>query len=235
MTTQTQGFPDSEGFAIIPRFISADAADELSRAIECASGDGIIRRGQVIFGIRNLLRVVPETRALAQSPQMRALVESALNREAKPVRGIFFDKTPQTNWGVAWHQDLTIPLQEKIEVEDFGPWSVKAGVWHALAPASVLERMLTVRIHLDDAEAHNGALRVMPGSHLHGRLSDEQIEQWECTGSPVTCAVKKGDALLMRPLLLHSSYSAVNPDHRRVIHLEFATGRLPGGLNWHTP
>jgi ectoine hydroxylase-related dioxygenase (phytanoyl-CoA dioxygenase family) len=223
------------GFLILSQFISPSVADNLIEKIDGTTGTDIIRRRQVTYGIRNLPRVVPEIRVLAESTRMRALTASILGNQARLVRGIFFDKTPQTNWGVAWHQDLAIPVQKKMEVAGFGPWSVKAGVWHALAPASVLERMLTIRIHLDNAGEQNGALHVLRGSHLQGKLSDEEVEQWQNQQRPVICSVKKGDALLMRPLLLHTSYSSASPDHRRVIHLEFAVDDLPGELKWHVP
>jgi ectoine hydroxylase-related dioxygenase (phytanoyl-CoA dioxygenase family) len=96
----------------------------------------------------------------------------------------------------------------------------------------VLERMLTVRLHLDDCGVDNGPLRVLRSSHAHGWLTDEQIERWEQTGEEVGCLVPKGGALLMRPLLLHASRRAEKPRHRRVIHLEYAADPLPHGLKW---
>ncbi len=177
--------------------------------------------------------MVPAIRTLAESDSIRSLAEPVLGHDAIIVRGIFFDKTPETNWSVAWHQDLAIAVQRKIEVAGFGPWSVKAGVPHALAQATVLEQMLAIRIHLDNTTESNGALRVFPGSHRFGRMSDEEIERWEQTGTSVTCAVSKGGVLALRPLLLHASSSSQHPAHRRVVHLEFANGQLPGGLEWH--
>ena len=99
-------------------------------------------------------------------------------------------------------------------------------------PVAVLERMLTVRLHLDDCGADNGPLRVVRGSHAHGRLTDGQAKRWEQTGEVVACLVPKGGALLMRPLLLHASAPAEAPRHRRVIHLEYAADPLPHGLRW---
>jgi ectoine hydroxylase-related dioxygenase (phytanoyl-CoA dioxygenase family) len=166
---------------------------------------------------------------------VRSIVEPLLGREAFVARAIFFDKTPLTNWGVAWHQDLAIAVCRKIETEGFGPWSVKAGVPHAYAPAWVLERMLTIRLHLDDTLITNGALRVLPGSHCCGRISDEEIEEWRQTREAVICEVVKGGILAMRPQLLHSSQPSQQHQpgaHRRIIHLEFASGKLPNGLEW---
>jgi len=41
----------------------------------------------------------------------------------------------------------------------------------------LLEQMLAARIHLDDCDETNGALRVLRGTHRLGRLSSERIQQ----------------------------------------------------------
>jgi hypothetical protein len=94
-------------------------------------------------------------------------------------------------------------------------------------------RELALRFHLDDTEEESGVLRVIPGSHKHGRLSAVEIERIKRETRAVKCSVKKGDVLAMRPLLLHSSSSANATSHRRVIHLEFSSMELPGGLEWY--
>ena len=93
--------------------------------------------------------------------------------------------------------------------------------------------MLTLRLHLDDADETNGALRVLPGSHRQGRLSAERIREMRDQQSEFLCAVSAGDALLMRPLLLHSSGRSTSARHRRVLHIEYAAFTLTPGLNWH--
>ena len=148
------------------------------------------------------------------------------------MRSLFFDKTPDANWKVAWHQDLTIAVQQKMETQDFGPWSVKEGVVHVQPPASLLERMLTIRVHLDDCDSDNGPLQVLSDSHRHGKLTTEQISELRKIIEPATCTIERGGAVLMRPLLLHASSPARIPKHRRVVHLEFATEPLPNGLQW---
>jgi ectoine hydroxylase-related dioxygenase (phytanoyl-CoA dioxygenase family) len=144
---------------------------------------------------------------------------------------LLFDKPPEANWKVPWHQDLTIAVKEKRDTPGFGPWSIKAGVLHVQPPVAVLETMLAVRIHLDDCDESNGPLRVIPGSHLLGRLSTEQIREMSAPPA-VSCTVEAGGALLMRPLLLHASSASRSPLHRRVIHIEFASCDLPGELEW---
>ena len=170
--------------------------------------------------------------AFAYATHVRALVRRHVDGEPFPVRGIVFNKTADTSWAVPWHQDLNIAVRERVDVSGFGPWTVKAGVTHVQAPLSVLERMLTLRLHLDDATEENGALRVVPGSHRLGLLDPTRIEALRRGGREHLCAAKSGDVLLMRPLLLHASSKGTAPSARRVLHLEYASFELPGGLRW---
>jgi ectoine hydroxylase-related dioxygenase (phytanoyl-CoA dioxygenase family) len=182
--------------------------------------------------VRNLLDESKEVQDLASSEEIRALLEPLMGADFFPVRGILFDKIPDANWKVPWHQDLTIAVQERVDVEGFGPWSVKADVIHVQPPTTILEKMLTVRIHLDDCGEDNGALRVIAGSHLSGRIPEAEISSCRARGHEQICAVAAGGALLMRPLLLHASSPSRLPGHRRVVHLDFASATLPSGLRW---
>jgi ectoine hydroxylase-related dioxygenase (phytanoyl-CoA dioxygenase family) len=110
---------------------------------------------------------------------------------------------------------------------------MKAGIVHVQPPTEILDAMLTIRIHLDDCDENNGALRVIPKSHLHGRLNSSSIQNHKSAIPEQICCVPKGGALLMKPLLLHASSSAINPSHRRVIHIEYCAAELPCGLRWH--
>jgi ectoine hydroxylase-related dioxygenase (phytanoyl-CoA dioxygenase family) len=176
---------------------------------------------------------LPEIRQLVQTPEMRQLVEQFLGKNAFAVRGILFDKNSDANWKVVWHQDISIAIKEKIETAGFDPWTQKADVPHLQPPAEILERMLTVRMHLDECHANNGPLKVLLGSHRHGKLGAQEIAQWRQHVTETICEVPRGGALLVKPLLLHASAPAATPEHRRVIHLDFAVQNLPNGLQWH--
>jgi len=184
------------------------------------------------YGQRNLLRksVIQE---LARSREVRSLVASVLGPNCYAVKGILFNKTQKSNWKVPWHQDLTITVKDRVEVEGFGPWTIKSGVVNVQPPADVLGGILAMRIHLDANDHQNGPLRVIPGSHKHGRLTAEQIAKWDKSES-VECLIPRGGALVMRPLLLHASSACLLPKSRRVIHLEYSGEDLPSGLRWHT-
>lgn len=212
----------ANGFALVRGVLDAAEQQALREALGPVEGAG--RRG---------LLNRPEVGGLARSARLVQLVRPHVGGEPFPVRAIYFDKTPGANWGVVWHQDLTLAVAARVEVPGFGPWSVKNGIPHVQPPAEVLAGMLTVRLHLDDADEGNGALRVLAGSHLEGRLDTAAIEAWRARGPEVVCVAAAGDALLMRPLLLHASGRSTEARHRRVLHLEYAAVPLPGGLRWH--
>lgn len=221
-----------QGFAVVPDVLDEAQVAALIEATQTPATGNVSQR-ESIFAIRNLLEI-PAIRDLARSSEVRALVEPVLGSGAFAVRGIFFDKTPDANWKVVWHQDLSIAVQEKREVEGYGPWSVKAGAVHVQPPMAVLEKMVTVRLHLDECTLENGPLRVIPGSHQLGRLSAAQIAEQRQQNAEVTVPVPLGGALLMRPLILHASSPSQTPAHRRVVHIEFAAEELAGGLEWHS-
>jgi hypothetical protein len=146
---------------------------------------------------RNLLSV-PSVRALAMSRPVREIMEAVLGPECVAVRGIFFNKTRSSNWKVVWHQDLTIAVRERADVSGFGPWTMKAGIMHVQPPPEVMSGLLAIRLHVDESGIDNGPLRVIAGSHRKGRLSAEQIANWN-KETAVTCTVPKGGSTSHAP------------------------------------
>jgi len=223
---------EKNGFAIREGVLSRQNAAELVATLnKIAQSDSVRKRGGV-FAVRNLLDESLDARNLAISDSLRVLIEPVLGKYFFPVRGILFDKIPEANWKVPWHQDLTIAVRKRVEVDGFGPWSTKSDVLHVQPPAFILENMLSVRIHLDECGEENGALRVIPGSHCRGRISEDKIPSIRSGAKEVTCAVGIGGVLLMRPLLLHASSPSRVPGHRRVVHIDYASVSLPSSLQW---
>lgn len=222
---------EEKGFIIQKDVLGAETIERLiaesSRLKSLSSGS---RRNEAVYGVRNLLNLSPPVREFSQSAAVEKIVGKFLGKSARVVRAIYFDKVPEVNWKVPWHQDLTIAVREKRETEGFTAWTRKAEIWHVQPPARILEKMLTLRFHLDDADETNGALKVVAGSHKR-RLSSAEVQKMS---KPFTlCRASKGDVLLMRPLLVHSSSAGTKPKHRRVIHLEFAAESLPNNLSWY--
>jgi hypothetical protein len=221
MTGAVTANVDRDGFQLVTGILDEGTRRDLAEALGPA--DGAVRRG---------LLAAPVVAAFARSERLLELVRPFAGAAARPVRAIYFDKSPDANWLVPWHQDLTIAVRERVEGPGFGPWSVKEGVPHVQPPVELLARMLAIRLHLDDADESNGALRVQAGSHRCGRLGTEEIAEWRTRGAEVVCAAAAGDALLMRPLLLHASSKSMSSRSRRVLHIEYADFDLPGGMRW---
>lgn len=222
---------EDDGYAVREAVLTESQIDKLIDVLERRQdGDNLIRNGR-IFAVRNLLDLA-EIRELAISAEVRELAEAVLGEKAFAVRGILFDKIPEANWNVPWHQDVTIAVRAREDVEGFGPWSTKAGILHVQPPAQVLERMISIRLHLDACDESNGALHVLPGSHRAGRIAETDIPSIFERSNVHACVVGRGGALLMRPLLLHASSPSQVPAHRRVIHLDFACEQLQLPLRW---
>ncbi|KHL24310.1 phytanoyl-CoA dioxygenase [Croceibacterium mercuriale] len=160
------------------------------------------------------------------------IAAGVLGSASRPVRAILFDKTAETNWSLAWHQDRTICVQKKVDVHGFGPWTMKAGMQHVAPPFHLLTRMVTLRVHLDDVPATNAPLLIAPGSHTCGRIPVDKIEEVVKRCGTEVCIAEAGDVWLYATPILHASEAAEAPTHRRVLQLDFAAEDLPNGLEW---
>lgn len=183
------------------------------------------------FGLRSVLRRYPKLANLVITPKLTSLIHQ-IRPKTQVIRSIYFDKPPQANWIVNWHQDLTINLKEKKTLPEFKNWRVLPTRVVTQPPIEDLDTMFTLRIHLDDCTKQNGALRVIPRSHKAGIL-DVRNGLDHRFSRVYVCEVPKGGVLLMRPLILHSSKRTENEARRRVIHIEFSDYELPHGLEWH--
>lgn len=163
---------------------------------------------------------------------MGSLAALAADGPVRPVRILFFDKTPDANWAVPWHQDRSIAVNKRADMDGYGPWTVKNGVDHVEPPVAVLERMLTLRLFVDDCGSDNGPLLIAVGSHRHGRIPVKNVTDLVSRSEIFVGAGQAGDVLLMKTLAIHSSKRAIVPTHRRVLHVDYATADLPPPLEW---
>jgi ectoine hydroxylase-related dioxygenase (phytanoyl-CoA dioxygenase family) len=217
---------ERDGFAVFRGVVPAQQVEQLTDAVEEA------RTEQAAPGLRNLLNRCSTLKAFANSSVAFRIAQEILGVPPLPVRAILFDKTPASNWYVTWHQDLSIPVKNKVDSEGYGPWSMKDGILHVQPPAAILEQMVSLRIHLDACSEANGAIKFIAGSHRAGILEPDQLGLLRDNHVPVVCPAERGDIIAMRPLILHSSSTAEAPDHRRVLHLEYAGTPLPPGMEW---
>lgn len=225
---------ENKGFLLINSFLNDKEVSQLIKYLsKLNSLESANKKKNSVYGVRNLLNLAPVIREFADSEKVRQTVKFFIGNNAKPIRAIYFDKTPDVNWKVPWHQDLTISVKEKIEIEGFKAWTFKAGIQHVQPNDSILRNILTLRFHLDDADESNGALKVLAGTHREGRLNALEIKKAKLKANSFICKASKGDVLVMRPLLVHSSSAGSNPKNRRIIHIEFSAESLPNGLEWY--
>jgi hypothetical protein len=169
---------------------------------------------------------------LASTGCIGAVAASVLGEGAQPVRAILFNKSPKTNWSLAWHQDRTICVKEKRDAPDFGPWTVKSGMHHVAPPFELLAAMVTLRAHLDGVPATNAPLLIAPGSHNFGRIPVSDVDEIVRRCGTRACLAEEGDVWLYSTPILHASEATLAPASRRVLQVDFAAEPLPHGLEW---
>lgn len=202
---------------------ASDCLDEIGTALAGQPSD---RAGVRLHGIAALSEL------LAAAGPIGARITPFAGGQLRPVRAILFDKSAATNWSLAWHQDRTICVRECREIAGFGPWTVKSGLLHVAPPFALLERMVTIRIHLDDVPEDNAPLLIAPGSHRLGLVREDAIDAAVAACGTFACLAEAGDVWVYATPILHASAAAQTPRRRRVLQVDYAGFDLPGGLEW---
>lgn len=219
------------GFTVINTIFSPEEIDKISRVLEnIDTSKENFRKSEDLFAIRQFLKELPEIKDLIFNENIQRVVKEIFGEKYFVVKSIYFDKPETSNWYVAYHQDLTISVDKKLDVPDFGPWTTKQNQFAVQPPLPILENIYTIRIHLDNTDENNGALKVVPKSHSKGIYRPETID-WKVETEEI-CKVEKGGVMIMKPLTLHGSNRTTNGKKRRVIHIEFSDMELPEVLQW---
>jgi ectoine hydroxylase-related dioxygenase (phytanoyl-CoA dioxygenase family) len=219
------------GFATFDSIYTTEEVEIILEQIKKAnSNKETFRKSADLFAIRQFLKEVPASVDTIHNGNLKFILTQLLGDKYFVVKSIYFDKPKTSNWYVSYHQDLTISVDKKLVLNDFKFWTTKQNQFAVQPPLDILQKIVTVRIHLDDTDEDNGALKVIPKSHSKGIYRPETID-WTVE-SEISCGVSKGGIMLMRPLLLHSSCRTINDRQRRVIHIEFSNQELPAELNW---
>lgn len=219
------------GFTILNGVFSYEELQSITEALELVDKNKETSRvSSDLFAVRQFLKEIPSVVPLVFSTKLNSIIKQLFGDNYFVVKSIFFDKPEKSNWYVSYHQDLTISVDRKNEALGFGPWTVKQNQFGVQPPLSILENMFTIRIHLDDTTSENGALYVIPKSHLKKIYRPETID-WK-KEKEACCSVEKGGIMIMKPLLLHSSRRSVSGARRRVIHIEFCNQELPHQITW---
>lgn len=220
-----------KGFSIIEGILTVDELNAIQTLLDNTdSSHPSFRKTADLFAIRRFFKEVPAAENILLTEKLSSLIEQIFGTGFFLVKSIYFDKPGGSNWFVSYHQDLTISVDRREETEGFGPWTIKQDQFAVQPPLEILENIFTIRIHLDDTNENNGALRVIPSSHKRGIYRPETIN-WE-NETEVSCSVPAGGIMIMKPLLLHASSRTLNKERRRVVHMEFCNRELPFPLEW---
>ena len=213
------------------------ADDGAERLTEVISEDLLVTLKTLVGGFaqrRPGQRIVgsPELAHWLSASPLLDVAAGLLESSARPVRAILFDKSPINNWALGWHQDRTIAVREQVNVPGFGPWSRKAGIDHVEPPFDLIERMLTMRVHLDPVQLDNAPLLIAPGSHRFGRIVQADVEGAVQRCGQIACLAAPGDVWLYRTAILHASSASRHDGRRRVLQLDFSAEELSEPLQW---
>ena len=214
---------DTEGYAVVTPFLSPEECATVVQHL------GRVPRGAA--GSRNLLKF-RWCADLADRLRSDGRIAALLPSNAVAAQCTLFEKTALSNWLVSMHQDLSIPVASRVDDTAVSGWSRKEGVLFAQPPDNLLSKLLAVRLHLDECGPLDGPLRVVPRSHLHGKVTGSTARALRAQFGETACSVPEGSALLMRPLILHASSKLVAGRVRRVLHFLFGPRELPHGLRW---
>ncbi len=219
------------GFAILNEIYSEQEVNQILFEIGNSDSDNeTFRKSSDLFAIRQILKEIPGINKIIFNDKLRKLIQEFIGTDFFIVKSIYFDKPETSNWYVAYHQDLTISVDKKVELENFNLWTKKQNQFAVQPPIEILENITTIRIHLDETNEENGALKIIPKSHSK-KIYRPETNDWS-KEKEVTCNVAKGGIMLMKPLLLHSSNRTTNNQKRRIIHIELSNYVLPSEINW---
>jgi ectoine hydroxylase-related dioxygenase (phytanoyl-CoA dioxygenase family) len=225
---------NSEGFAIIEAIYSDSEVEkiisEIEKVTQATTDNATFRKSDDLFAIRQFHKEIPETLLHVFNNNLLEFIKTNFGQNYFITKSIYFDKPEKSNWFVSYHQDLTISVDKKIDVDHFENWTVKQNQFAVQPPKEILENNFTVRIHLDRTTKDNGALKVLNASHKKGISRVENIKLNE--EIETICEVEKGGIMIMKPLLFHASNKTTNNERRRVIHIEFSNQELPNELEW---
>lgn len=225
---------NSEGFVIIDKVYSENEIEkiisEIDKVTQIENDNSTFRKSQDLFAIRQFHKEIPETLKYIFNKNLKEIIKTNFGENYFITKSIYFDKPEKSNWFVSYHQDLTISVDKKVEVENFENWTTKQNQFAVQPPKEILEQIFTIRIHIDKTTKENGALKVLNKTHNKGIFRTENIEVENETET--ICEIEKGGIMIMKPLLFHASNKTTNNERRRVIHIEFSNQNLPNKLEW---
>jgi len=212
---------EKNGYACVPTAVSEELCSALAESLASTEDAG----SRCLLG-------EPLVASLVQYLRSQSPVATLLPANSVAVQCSLFSKSESSNWLVPPHQDLSIPVAERVPSTDCSGWSDKQGLLFVQPPAELLAQLVAVRVQLDVPSRQSGELQVAPGTHKLGRIPASSVSSIAPLSSMQLCQVPLSGALVMRPLLAHASRKAATGTLRRVLHLLFGPPVLSHGLRW---
>jgi Phytanoyl-CoA dioxygenase (PhyH) len=207
-------------------FLRALNANVLSALDKEFAGFSPAPAGHRLTGITSLYPI------LASNGPIGMIATGFLGESCRPVRATLFNKSESNNWALGWHQDRTIAVRERRNCAGFRAWNIKVGVIHVEPPFEFIERMITLRVHLDDVSETNAPLKIALGSHLLGRVEHKKLFASMDEADVINCLAARGDVWAYATPIFHASSRAEEPTSRRVLQIDYSCDALPCGLDW---
>src|SRR6476620_6712573 len=183
-----------EGFCIAQHLYTDKFIDEIIEQLDRYNALQYSKQKSSGF---SLLTYIPFIKDLAHSQQLISLVKQVLGGNTFPTNAFVLDKTQDNNWALDWHQDLKIAVKRKIETKGYDNWTVEFGIPHTIPSKEILDKRLSVRIHLDDCFIENGTILIAPKSHKFGIFKDKAEIERITANETLYCEIRKGGALFI--------------------------------------
>ena len=205
-----------EGWTVVPSLFSDEEVAAMLERIEDAAFRLDLGRpedGQMVY--RPMMHVLdPELEAVATDPRWAGIVGPAIGPDARLYWEQCVAKPPGAGTELPWHQD------------------------NGYTPVDP-EEYLTCWLALDDADADNGGMQLLPGSHLAGTVrhwDDAEKNPYFRVGydgddQGVHVSVRRGDVLVFSSLAMHRSGPNRSDRNRRAWIIQFCPADARSALS----
>ena len=106
------------GFTTINNIYTEKEIEQMLWAINQANQTKeTFRKSADLFAIRQFLREIPEIKNLVFNEKLNNVVNQLFGKNYFVVKSIYFDKPETSNWYVSYHQDLTISVDKKLNLD----------------------------------------------------------------------------------------------------------------------
>src|SRR5258708_13940621 len=115
-----------KGFTVIEDVYSGIEIDGLVNTINnIDTSNPTFRKSADLFAIRQFLKEIPEINQKIFTDNLNTIICGLFGDDYFVVKSIYFDKPEESNWFVAYHQDLTVSVDKKVDLPGYGSYTNK--------------------------------------------------------------------------------------------------------------